>query len=74
LLFGFADAAGLETDKEDPGSVYEKAQQEIANRVIDAANAVGADGPMVAIAQSLGCQMLSSYIYDAQKAIAAMVS
>jgi hypothetical protein len=68
LLFGFADAAGLETYKDEPRSVYELAQREIAGRLLDARAALGPDGPIVAIAQSLGCQMLSSYIYDAQKA------
>jgi hypothetical protein len=68
LLFGFADAAGLETNKDAPRSVYELAQREIASRMLEARATVGPDGPIVAIAQSLGCQMLSSYIYDAQKA------
>jgi hypothetical protein len=71
LLFGFADAAGLETGKDAPQSVYELAQREIAQQMQAARNAVGDAGPIVAIAQSLGGQVLSSYIYDAQKAIKA---
>jgi hypothetical protein len=68
LLFGFGDAAGLENRKEDSGSVYELAQIEIAKTLLDAYVANGADTPVVLLSHSLGCQVLSSYIYDAQKA------
>ncbi|MDB5906906.1 MAG: hypothetical protein JWP34_1020 [Massilia sp.] len=68
LLFGFADAAGLENRKEDPGSVYELAQIEIAKTLLDIYSGNGADTPLVLLSHSLGCQVLSSYIYDAQKA------
>lgn len=68
LLFGFADAAGLENRKEDPGSVYELAQGEIARNLL-AAHAANPDMPVVFLAHSLGCQVLSSYLYDAQKTI-----
>ena len=68
LLFGFADAAGLENRKEEPGSVYELAQIEIAKTLLDAYHASGPLTPVVFLAHSLGCQVLSSYIYDAQKA------
>jgi hypothetical protein len=71
FLFGLADAAGLETGKDAPQSVYELAQREIAHNLLAARDAVGPDGPVIAIAQSLGGQVLSSYIYDAQKAIKA---
>jgi hypothetical protein len=68
MLFGFADAAGLENRKEDPGSVYELAQGQIA-RALLAAHAANPGMPVVFLAHSLGCQVLSSYIYDAQKAL-----
>ena len=67
LLFGFGDAAGLENRKEIPGSVYELAQGEIA-RTLLSAHAIRPTMPVVFVAQSLGGQVLSSYIYDAQKA------
>lgn len=67
LLFGFADAAGLENRKEIPGSVYELAQGEIARNLLGACTANHAM-PVVFLAHSLGCQVLSSYLYDAQKA------
>ena len=69
VLYGFGDAAGLENRKEIPGSVYELAQGEIA-RALMSAHAVRPGMPVVFLAQSLGCQVLSSYIYDAQKAAA----
>lgn len=68
LLFGFGDAAGLENRKEESGSVYELAQMEIAKTLLDACAAHGPGTPVVLMAHSLGCQVLSSYIYDAQKA------
>jgi hypothetical protein len=68
LLFGFGDAAGLENRKEDVGSVYEMAQMEIAKTLLDAFHANGPATPVILLAHSLGCQVLSSYIYDAQKA------
>ncbi|WP_292935233.1 hypothetical protein [Noviherbaspirillum sp.] len=70
LLFGFADAAGLETNKEDEGSVYEGAQLDIARKMWAARQEMGGDGPLVVIAQSLGGQVFSCYIYDAQRAAA----
>ena len=69
VLFGFGDAAGLENRKEIPGSVYELAQGEIA-RTLLSAHAIRPGMPVVFLAQSLGGQVLSSYIYDAQKAAA----
>ncbi|WP_229423056.1 hypothetical protein [Telluria aromaticivorans] len=69
VLFGFGDAAGLENRKEIPGSVYELAQGEIA-RTLLSAHAIRPSMPVVFVAQSLGGQVLSSYIYDAQKAAA----
>ena len=68
LLFGFGDAAGLENGKEDIGSVYELAQIEIAKTLLDIHAAHGPDTPLLLLSHSLGCQVLSSDIYDAQKA------
>lgn len=69
VLYGLGDAAGLENRKEIPGSVYELAQGEIAGAMLSA-YAVRPDMPVVFVAQSLGGQVLSSYLYDAQKAAA----
>lgn len=64
VLFGFADAAGLESGKEQPGSVYTLAQVEIA-RALYAAMKATQNGPVVVIAQSLGGQVVSNYFWDA---------
>jgi hypothetical protein len=69
LLFGFGDAAGLENRKEIDGSVYELAQEAIARQLLAVARHDPATS-VVFLAQSLGCQVLSSYVYDAQKAAA----
>ena len=66
LLFGFGDAAGLENRKEFDNSVYELAQMQVADALLKV-HAAGANLPVVFISQSLGCQVLSNYIYDAQK-------
>jgi len=68
LLFGFGDAAGLENRKEIDGSVYELAQEAIARQLLGVARH-DISTTIVFLAQSLGCQVLSSYIYDAQKAM-----
>ena len=68
LLFGFGDAAGLENRKEIDGSVYELAQEAIARQLLGVYRQVPGC-VLVFLAQSLGCQVLSSYIYDAQKAL-----
>lgn len=71
LLFGFGDAAGLENRKEIDGSVYELAQEAIARQLLEVARR-DLSTSVVFLAQSLGCQVLSSYIYDAQKAAAGL--
>jgi hypothetical protein len=72
LLFGFGDAAGLENRKEIDGSVYELAQAAIARQLLEVARR-DLSTSVVFLAQSLGCQVLSSYIYDAQKAMAGLI-
>jgi hypothetical protein len=69
LLFGFGDAAGLENRKEIDGSVYELAQAAIARQLLGVARH-DPSTRVVFLAQSLGGQVLSSYIHDAQKALA----
>ena len=68
LLFGISDAAGLESRRDEPGSAYEDAQLEIARKLYAVRSEMEGDVPVVAIAQSLGGQLLSCYLYDAQKA------
>lgn len=66
LLYGFSDAASLEHKKSDPKSAYhltQKVIQEELDRVFFKAGEKAV--PVVIIAQSLGCQVISNYIWDA---------
>ncbi len=67
LLFYFGDAAAVLYNSSEPGSIYRKTQatiQEAAERAL--AQLEGPECPVVVIAQSLGCQIVSSYLWDAQ--------
>ena len=66
LLYGFADAAGLESAKMLHGSVYTMAQARIARELYLARQAMRHDGPVVVLAQSLGGHVMSCYFWDAQ--------
>lgn len=65
LLYGFADAAGLESNKTTNESDYWLAQVIIAQEMLAARNAMGGDGPVIILAHSLGCQVASCYFWDA---------
>lgn len=67
LLYGFSDAAGLERNAAADGSPYEQAQTEIL-RILEAAwVALGAmSKPVMILAHSLGCQVISNFIWDSQ--------
>lgn len=67
VLFGFGDAAGLESRKSEAGSLYEQAQQKIARALLNVYAQCGSDCHVIFLTQSLGCQVLSNYIYDGQK-------
>jgi hypothetical protein len=67
VLSGLADTIGLESRKEQAGSAYEQAQLEIARKMIAARDQLGSNGPVVFLTQSLGCQVLSNYLFDAQQ-------
>ena len=66
VLFGLADAAGLEANKHMPNSVYARAQVTIAKALFEAHQVIGNENPVVVVAHSLGGQVLSNYIWDAQ--------
>ncbi len=68
LLYGFSDAGGLEYSRTIPGSAYEKIQKRIFDALGRAFDALESpQAPVVFIAQSLGCQVLSNYIWDATR-------
>ena len=67
LLYGFSDAGGLDYSRTIPDSAYEKVQGRIFEKLGQAFAAVEApDAPVVVIAQSLGCHVLSNYIWDSK--------
>lgn len=68
MLFGFADAAALEHRKETPHSLYHYAQLKIARALYLARRQLADDGKLVLLAHSLGCHVLSCYLWDAQQA------
>ena len=66
LLFGFSDAGGLEYSRSIPDSAYKKVQQRIFDAMGAAYSALGDNsGPVILVAHSLGCQVISNYIWDA---------
>ncbi|MDT7044302.1 hypothetical protein [Candidatus Nitronereus thalassa] len=68
LLFGFSDAAGLERNAGEKNSPYKQAQEKIFNALDRSFSALGSKfKPVVIVAQSLGCQVISNYIWDSQK-------
>lgn len=67
LLYGFSDAGGLEYSRTLPNSVYTKVQRRIFNTLGKLWSELGGSAPVVFIGQSLGCHVLSNYIWDASK-------
>ncbi len=68
LLFYFGDAAAVLYNSAEPDSIYCKTQETIREAAADALTQLeGPDCPVVIIAQSLGCQIISSYLWDAQR-------
>ena len=75
MLFGLSDAASLEHKKELAMSPYWQTQRLILQRLDELfdeiADGMADDAPGLAIvAQSLGCQVMSNYIWDAQQPLA----
>jgi len=66
LLYGFSDAAGFERRAGQPGSPYEQVQNSILDTLDKAYDAVGPNVKLVLVAHSLGCHVISNYIWDAQ--------
>ena len=68
MLFGFSDAASLEHKKELAMSPYWQTQRLILDRLDELFDEVGGvAAPVAIVAQSLGCQVMSNYIWDAQQ-------
>lgn len=67
LLFYFGDAAAVLYNSRELDSVYLKVQRSIYEAAAHALDQLESpDCPVVIIAQSLGCRVISSYLWDAQ--------
>lgn len=70
VLYGFGDAGALEYSRFRDDGAYERAQREIFREVERALEHVdGPETPIVIVAQSLGCQVVTNYIWDAHRTI-----
>ena len=67
VLYFLGDAAALETRKSNSDGPYTGAQIAIAKELLSAYKQVGPASPVVFVAHSLGGQVLSNYLWDAQK-------
>lgn len=68
VLYGFSDAASMQTQPQQRGSAYEKVQDQVLGAIRNARVALaGPDRPVVVVAHSLGCQVMSNFIWDAQQ-------
>lgn len=68
LLFGISDAAGLEYSRTKQEGVYKESQKRIFDGLGEAFTAAdGVQIPVILVAQSLGGQVISNYIWDANK-------
>lgn len=68
MLYAFSDAASLEHHSDDPASAYVLAQARIRDtltRLLD--RGLDPATPVALLPHSLGCQVLSNYIWDAQR-------
>jgi hypothetical protein len=68
MLFGFSDASTLEHRATDDGSVYKLIQKIIVYALKTVRHKLSSNQtPIVIVAHSLGCQVISNYLWDAQK-------
>lgn len=65
MLYGFCDAASLESYKSGQDSPYYKAQAAILKTLKQTYSILGPGAPLIIIAQSLGGQVISNFLWDA---------
>ena len=67
FLFGFSDAATYQTRPAADGSAYKKIHGKTRDAIDKLGDTLGDEqAPVVIIGHSLGCQVISNYIWDAQ--------
>lgn len=66
MLFSFGDAGSLAHSSGQNPVKYIEVQKAIADALQKAYVEVGAEGKVVIVAHSLGCQVISNYIWDAE--------
>ena len=67
MLYGMAESAAQMADLQSRGGNYEKAQRAIYHTLERAAAAAGDTAPVVLLSHSVGCPILSNYLWDAQR-------
>jgi len=67
FIFGFADATAFHVKAEDDKGMYFKINEIILSSIEALNQKLDTGAPVVIIAQSLGCQVISNYIWDAQR-------
>lgn len=67
VLYGFSDVTAMERQPENANRPYHQVQEIIRDTLSRAHDAIGGPRPVILIAQSLGGQVISNYLWDAQK-------
>jgi len=67
MLYGLSEAAAQLGDIQQRGGNYEKTQQAVYQTFERAAKAVGDNTPVILLSHSIGCTILSNYLWDAQR-------
>lgn len=68
MLYGLAEASAQMADTHQRGGNYDKTQQAIYQTFERAAKATSDNAPVILLSHSIGCCILSNYLWDAQRA------
>ncbi|WP_105103077.1 hypothetical protein [Microbulbifer pacificus] len=68
MLYGLAEASAQMADIHQRGGNYDKTQQAIYQTLERAAKATSDNAPVILLSHSIGCCILSNYLWDAQRA------
>ncbi|WGL18350.1 hypothetical protein PVT68_08650 [Microbulbifer bruguierae] len=67
MLYGLAEASAQLADIDQRGGNYDKTQQAIYQTLERAAKATSDTTPIILLSHSIGCSILSNYLWDAQR-------